>query len=490
MKLCELVYDDECALAYEEKEMEIGTVTTDIKKIGSNTLFFILTEPALKEFMLSGAEPSIVIYDEKVKFSTKNSSRNRKFISCDNARKLLANAYSRFCGIDYSTLKFIGVTGTNGKSSIASLITRILRDAGYSVGFIGTGKIELDDSIISDSEYSMTTPDPWVLYPSIKLMQDAGCNVIVMEVSSHALALDKVAPIHFDYAVFSNLSAEHLDFHKSMEQYFLSKQKLFSQCSVGLFNIDDAYARRSSKEFGGRKINAGILWRGDVWATHIKNYGFEGTEYMYRESDFLFKMRLQLPGVHNIYNSMLAAALCIDFGVKPCEVKRSLGNISTLPGRFEIIKSDITVIIDYAHTQEAFETVLKEISRSKLPGEKLITLFGCGGERDRQKRPKMAAAAEKYSNEIYLTSDNPRSEPPENIIKDITAGFTSSSYRIILDREIAIEDAIMSAPEGSIVAIIGKGAEKYSIDINGYHTFDEKSIILSALERRAAIKEI
>lgn len=490
MKLRELIHEGECAFSPEYADVEILDITTDADKVTPSSLFFALNGSSLESFASSEAMPAFLIYDENCEICLKNIGRKVKTIKSVNVRKLFSCVYSRFCDIDYSRLKFIAITGTNGKSSIATLITKALEDGGHKVGFIGTGKIELDGARLSDDTYSMTTPDPWVLYPTIKLMQDAGCEIIVMEVSSHALALDKVAPIHFDYAIFSNLSAEHLDFHKSMEQYFLSKQKLFSQASVGVFNIDDAYGRRASREFGKRKINVGILWRGDVWATHIQNFGLEGTEYMYREHGFLFKMTLKLAGVHNIYNSMLAAAVCIDFGIKPCEVKKSLGDICTLPGRFEIIKSDITVIIDYAHTQDAFETVLKEIKRSKLPTERLITVFGCGGERDKKKRPKMAAAAEKYSDYVYVTSDNPRSEPPESIIKDIAAGFSGSGYKIIPDRETAIAEAILTAPEKSIVAIIGKGAEKYSIDKDGYHSFDEKAIISSALERRGVIKSL
>ena len=490
MKLCKLIFDDECFLTQEERDIEIENITCEVKKSDADTLLFILNESALNDFINSKASVKAIVFDQKAELPSKKLGRKVKIFKTENVRKLFSFAYSRFCDIDYSRIKFIGITGTNGKTSIASFITKVLEDNGHKVGFIGTGKIILDGAVISDEEYSMTTPDPWVLYPTIKLMEDAGCDIIVMEVSSHALALDKTSPIHFDYAVFSNLGAEHLDFHKNMEQYFLSKKKLFAQCSVGVFNIDDSYGRRACREFEKRKISVGILWQGDVWATHIVNKGFDGTEYMYRDHSFLFKMKLQLAGIHNIYNSMLAAAVCIDFGIKPCDVKHSLGVISTLPGRFEIIKSDITVIIDYAHTPAAYESLLKEIVRAKLPAEKLITVFGCGGERDKEKRPLIAKIAERYSDEIYVTSDNPRSEPPERIIKDITAGFVGSGYKIITERENAIYEAILSAQSGSIVAIIGKGAEKYSIDSTGYHTFDEKAIITSAIERRGVIKSI
>ena len=181
---------------------------------------------------------------------------------------------------------------------------------------------------------------------------------------------------------------------------------------------------------------------------------------------------------------MLATAVCTDMGVKPCLAKEALRSVSTLPGRFEIIKSDITVIIDYAHTAFAFENLLKEIHRAKLPKEELWTVFGCGGDRDRAKRPLFAKSSEKYADKIIVTSDNSRDEDIKQIISDIAVGFVSDNYEVIEDRKSAIEYAICQAPDNSVIAIIGKGAEKYNIDKNGYHPFDERQIILDSLKCR------
>ncbi len=483
MKLCELITDNECKFNDEDKVKDIKNITVSPKECDASTLLFIFNERVLEDFKRSKVKPALVIIDKNLDLDSKLSGRTR-FYRHNNPRLLLSAACFRFSRIDLSVLKIIGITGTNGKTSTALLTVEILKAAGYQVGFIGTGRIEFDGVSLCGGDYSMTTPDPWILYPAIKEMQVRGCEIIVMEVSSHALALEKVAPLKFEYSVFTNLSAEHLDFHGNIEDYYAAKKKLLSLSSNVVFNIDDHYARRAYKEFSGRKISVGILWRGDIWATCLKNQGFSGLEYMYRTHSYLFKMRLSLAGVHNIYNSMLATAVCTDLGVKPCVAKQALASIPALPGRFEIIKSDITVIIDYAHTSFAFENILKEIHRSKLPREQLWVVFGCGGERDIEKRPKIAASAERYADRIIVTSDNSRGEDIQKIISDIKAGFRGDSYEIIEDRASAVKTAIKKAPEGAVIAIIGKGAEKYNIDKSGYHPFDEKALVLDALSQR------
>lgn len=483
MKLCELIFDDECKIKKEDKNLEITHIATSLDDTDQNSLFFIFSERTLKDFTSKKTKNGVILIDEKLQFTNKNSGRTNIY-KCSDARKLLTLAHFRFASIDTARMKFIGITGTNGKTSTALLTTEILKSAGYNVGFIGTGRIEYDGKSLCECDYSMTTPDPWILYPAIKQMQSLGCEMIVMEVSSHALALGKVAPITFDYGVFTNLSPEHLDFHTDIEDYYKTKKKLFAQSLSAVFNLDDYYSRRAYAEHAGNKIGAGILWKGDVWATGIQNNGFRGIEYMYRTHGYLFKMSLPIAGIHNIYNSMLATAVCTDIGVKPCIAKEALKSVSALPGRFEIIKSDITVIIDYAHTAFAFDNILKEINNSKLPKEELWVVFGCGGNRDRSKRQKFASSAEKYADKIIVTADNSRSESTLQIINDITAGFKGNKYEIIEDRRSAIESAVSRAEKGAVVAIIGKGAEKYNIDENGYHAFDEKKIIHDAIKCR------
>ena len=480
MKLDKLIYESEIEIPKKYAGREVSYITTDPKSSTKEALLFVLTGRDIDVLDNNKSNFLVAVFDKNVSIPKKLSGRDNVF-KYESARSLLAYACFRESEINLSRTKFIGITGTNGKSSTATLIKEILSYSGIRVGFIGTGRIECNGTVISDSNYSMTTPDPWILYPAIRKMQDAECGVIVMEVSSHSLALDKLAPISFEYGIFTNLSSEHIDFHKSINEYFEAKLKLFKKCNNAFFNLDDYYGRVAYKDFKKRKVGVGILWQGDVWATGIQNHGFDGTEYMYRERTFLFKMRLSLAGIHNIYNSLFAAAVCIDMGIKPCDVKQALSAVALLPGRFEIIRNNVTVIIDYAHTPAAFEALLKEIRRAKLPSERLWTVFGCGGERDREKRPRFANVAEALADEIIITEDNTRSEPAEQIISDITRGFKTARYEVIRNRTEAIKRAIINADDGDIIAIVGKGSEKYNIDSEGYHAFDERALIDEAL---------
>lgn len=482
MKISDIIFKEEYILSLAEDDIEFSKIVTDPSEANSDSLLIIPNSEKYNGIVELERAPAAVICDAKCVLPD-----NIPAIRVENPRLALSNAFFRFEKITDGKLKIIGVTGTNGKSSTALFIKTVLSRCGHKVGLIGTGRIEIDGRAVNGSHYSMTTPDPDLLYKSIKQMEDDGCDTVVMEVSSHALALDKVAPLYFDYAVFTNFSSEHLDFHGSKEEYFLAKSKLFQRCKCGVFNIDDEGARRAYNTCKTRRLSAGIIWRGNVWASNIENRGLNGIGYLYHGGSFCFKMNLRLAGVYNAYNSMLAATVCIDMGCKPCDVKRVLGELTSLPGRFEIINDRISVIIDYAHTDSAFDNVMKELYAVK--GDKRLTVvFGCGGNRDKAKRPRMAAIAEKYANRIILTSDNSRGEDPKDIISDIIRGFKRGNYEVIENRKDAIRVALLCANDGDVVAIIGKGPEKYNIDINGYSDFDEKEIVMSALEERRSIR--
>lgn len=479
MKISDIIYREEYILSEVDDELDFYRITTLPSEVCEGDLLIIPNSRKMPDMTDMMATPLAVICDENA-ILPKNISR----IIVNNPRLATANAYCRFENFIPHKMKIIGVTGTNGKTTTATLIKNILSGLGYKVGFIGTGKIEIDGSDITSQNYSMTTPDPPLLYKSLKQMESLGCDAVVMEVSSHALALDKVSPIVFDYGVFTNLSPEHTDFHGNMENYFNAKARLFAKSKCSVFNIDDEYGKIVYSLCDGKKISAGILWRGDIWASNIENHGFDGISYIYHGDRFSFKMRLPLAGIYNAYNSMLAAATCIDMGCKPCEVKRILNDVRPIEGRYEIINDEISVIIDYAHTSAAFKNFLQELSSIKK-NYRLTVVFGCGGDRDRIKRPEMARIAEKYADRIILTADNSRSESTKDIIADIIKGFDRGNYEIKERREEAIYSAILEAKPGDIVAIIGKGPERYNIDKDGYHYFDEREILSSALKRRA-----
>ena len=361
---------------------------------------------------------------------------------------------------------------------------------GETVGFIGTGRIEINDTLLSEEFYSMTTPDPELLYPKIKEMLDYGCNYIVMEASSHALYFDKLAPIPFEIGIFTNLTEEHLDFHKDMESYYAAKLKLFKSCKIGIFNCDDRYGRKAFGAVSCRAYSIGILWPGDVMAREIVSNGLFGTEYIYRENALIFKVKTKLVGSYNIYNSMLALKALILLGFKPCNVKKDLFEISSILGRFEIREGSPLVIRDYAHTPFALENLLKTVKTLKNPKQNIKIVFGCGGERDKSKRSVMGKIAKKYCSFSIVTADNSRGENLSEIISDILEGFDETDKRqVITDRKKAIEYAIVNADENDVIIVAGKGCENYIIDKDGKHYFNEKEIIEDAFLKREEIYE-
>ena len=267
-----------------------------------------------------------------------------------------------------------------------------------------------------------------------------------------------------------------------MEDYFLSKKRLFSISKKGIVNVDDTYGRRLAEEYADRVKTVGAVYRADYYASDIEQRGLSDIGYIFHGKDFIFRTKLCIGGIYNVYNSSLAAAVCIELGCAPCDVKRAISGLKKIDGRFEIIKGEPTVIIDYAHTDTAYLNILSDIRKNS--GKAHITaVFGCGGERDRDKRPRMAAAVEKYADKIIITADNSRGEPTLDIISDIIKGFKHPNFTVITDRREAIIEAITCAPSDGIVVLLGKGAERYNIDDSGIHPFDERIAVDEAFAK-------
>ena len=483
MKLSDLIKNDEYVRLSGELSREVTGITTDPEYRGNANLLIIIkngTNIGPKDL---DARFSAIICDDGT-FDALSLECECTLISVSSPRRALAMAESRIREIDYSRMKFVAVTGTNGKTTTARLVRAMLGAGGYKTAFIGTGAIEIGSTRLTDDFYSMTTPDPTLLYEAIKQMESAGVDYVVMEVSSHALFFEKVAPITFSCSIFTNISAEHLDFHKTLKDYTETKLKLLSSSELAIMNIDDPVLRSVYDGVGIRKKSFGILWGGDSHATDLIDRGFGGFKFIYRESSFSFLATSPLAGKFNLYNALGALSAAIALGVAPRIAKEALLRFSGVKGRIECVyDGKIKAIIDYAHSEEAFRALLST-ARSYTKG-RLIALFGCGGDRYSGKRSVMAKIAEKYADKVYVTADNPRKESPESIFSDIISGFSKEScYTLIPDRAEAIAAMIDDSKDGDTLLFIGKGAEEYNIDAEGYHRFDERGIILAAIKRK------
>ena len=465
-----------------DKDKTISIALPDSQITEDSLVFFTerLTKTSVQKVTFKGSKPYAVVINS-----------NQKIIDCPvpiirvkSVRRAFSYSCSNIHELDFSKLKIIGITGTNGKTTTATMVYNILKIAGYTVGFIGTGKICINDSVITDNTYSMTTPDPTYLYEALGRMQNENCEYVVMEVSSHSLALEKVSPIKFKYGIFTNLNNEHLDFHPNMDEYFKTKLSLFMQTERGLFNLDDPFSKKAYQQVNCKKSSFGIITQGDAYATDISCHNIGESFFYYREPKFTFSVKTKLTGAFNVYNAICALKCVIDLGIKPCIAKKAIESIDRIDGRMQFIRSDITAVIDYAHTPQAFYNLLKSLISSDIYKQNLTIVFGCGGERDKEKRAQIAEIASKHANKIIITEDNCRNEPFANIVSDIVRGMDFPEYKIVHDRESAIRSAILEASPGEIIAIVGKGHEKYKIERNLIIPFDEEAIINDALKAR------
>lgn len=410
-----------------------------------------------------------------------------------DTRSALAKLSARFFGNPSTRLKVIGVTGTNGKTTITNLIAAVLRASGQKVGLIGTICNQVGEHILPVKH---TTPESADLQQLLADMVIDGVQTCVMEVSSHALALNRVDGCEFDLAVFTNLTQDHLDFHRDMDDYLAAKLRLFSGLTVpgrkgtvkyGVINADDPVADRFSLAAGGAVYTFGVKNSADVQAVDI-SVNSRGTSFIVIGKWGRCSLSLQLTGLFNVYNVLGAFTATAALGVPLGIIKDALENIQGVPGRFERVDvgQDFTVIVDYAHTPDGLENILK--TARQIAGGRLILVFGCGGDRDRTKRPIMGSIAAKYSDLQVITSDNPRTEDPVQIIKDIEAGVQSlagkKNYTIEQDRRKAIRLAVSEAKTGDVVVIAGKGHEDYQIIGLQKYPFDDRREALAALAEK------
>lgn len=380
-------------------------------------------------------------------------------------------------------IRLFGVTGTNGKTSVSYMLKRILEETGNKVGLIGTIQNMIGSDIL---ETHNTTPGLFDLYCLLDQMVKAGCRDCVMEVSSHALDQDRVRGLHFRVGMFTNLTQDHLDYHKTMQAYCAAKKKLFSMCDMAVLNADDPYFDAMAEgltcpviSYSARKDEA------DYCAKCLRSYP-TGTEFEFVGYETIRRIRLKIGGSFTVYNAMCAITAATAAGIDLEISARALAAMEPVKGRCESVETgrDFSVIIDYAHTPDGLENILKTFRNCEK--NRLIVVFGCGGDRDRTKRPRMGAVASQYADFVIVTSDNPRSEPPGEIIKEIVAGLADlpTPYRVIENRTEAIQFALSMAETKDIIVLAGKGHETYQILSTGTIHYDEREIVAEALKRK------
>lgn len=398
-----------------------------------------------------------------------------------DSRKALAMLSANFFGFPSRQLTMVGVTGTNGKTTTTHLIKSILESAGQEVGLVGTIEYRIGDEVIPASH---TTPESLELNGLLEKMLKAGCKAVSMEVSSHALHQSRVYGLDFNAAVFTNLTQDHLDYHKTMDEYFAAKKLLFdslSETATAIVNRDDEWGMKIASTTKARTLSYGALGKADIRATDVR-LSLDGTTFGVHFGDTAFSIKSPLVGRFNVYNILSACGAGIALGIDPDTIAAGIGNVKTVRGRFERFASPKgwTAIVDYAHTPDALEKCLRTI-HDVLPKERrgrIITVFGAGGDRDRTKRPLMGSIVGKLSDITIVTSDNPRTEDPQQIISEIAAGIPrGAAVSREVDRRAALHKALSQARSGDVVLVAGKGHEDYQVIGKEKIHFSDREIV-------------
>lgn len=407
-------------------------------------------------------------------------------IIVSDTKRAMAQLACHFYDNPTKKLKLIGVTGTNGKTTVTHLLEQIMQDDGKKTGLIGTMYTKIGNE---QYETRNTTPESLTLQQLFAEMVEAGVDRAMMEVSSHALHQGRVRGCDFDVAVFTNLTPDHLDYHDTLDAYLYAKGLLFAQLGntfsdkVAVLNADDAASQELARMTAATVVTYGIKEQADVKATDIR-ISASGTSFRLTALNEEVTVSMRLIGMFSVYNALAAATAALVLGEPLAKIKASLEQVKGVAGRFETVDEgqDYTVIVDYAHTPDSLENILKTVR--EFAKKDMIAIVGCGGDRDRTKRPVMARIAVDYATKAIFTSDNPRSEEPAAIIADMVTGVEEETYEVILDREEAIKRAVTEAGTGDIVIIAGKGHETYQI-LNGKTIhFDDREVARRAIKER------
>jgi UDP-N-acetylmuramoyl-L-alanyl-D-glutamate--2,6-diaminopimelate ligase len=477
----------------------ISDVTDDSRRVKPGSVFVAVKglqvdgHAYVRQALAAGAS-AVVIQEPSLK-----ETAAVPVIRVRDTRRALGLLASRLHHDPSARLRVIGITGTNGKTTVSYLCKGLLEAAGRRVGLIGTVAYQIGSERLTAAH---TTPGAVELQVLLARMVEDGLDAAVMEASSHALALDRTAGCEFDVAVFTNLTQDHLDFHADMEDYFQAKLRLFVGLAApgikrgpkrAIVNLDDARGARVCSATIVPVWTYSVKQRADIQARDIR-LSIAGTTFTAVTPAGQFQVESRLVGEHNVSNILAAVGVGLQEGLSPDTIRRGLLAVTTIPGRFERVEAgqDFSVIVDYAHTEDALGRLLA--AARALKTGRIITVFGCGGDRDRGKRPKMGRVAAAQSDVVILTSDNPRTEDPMAIIREVEAGVRAgldparTQYQMIADRKLAIEAAIREAKRGDMVLLAGKGHEDYQILGSTKIHFDDREVAREILARVAGKK--
>ena len=461
----------------EQGNINVVDITCDSRKVKEGYAFV-----CIDGFTLDGHKyaNNAVSAGASVIIAEKPTGAKNEIIVPDT-HEAFAVMSANYFGNPSKNFKLIGVTGTNGKTSITYMLKSIIESKGYKTGVIGT----IQNMIGNESvEAVNTTPDAYGLNKLFAQMRDAGCEYVIMEASSHALDQKRIFGLNFEVAAFTNLTQDHLDYHKTMENYLMAKCKLFEMCKTAVINIDDEYGKRIAEKLNCNLLTYGATDRSATYSANGINMKPDGIEYEMVGDYTIQRLKLTTGGKFSVYNSLCAAVCAKQLGFTMSEIATALEGLNGVKGRAEVVPTgkDYTVIIDYAHTPDGLDNILSTFS--ELKRGRLVCLFGCGGDRDATKRPIMGSIAAKISDLVIVTSDNPRSEDPKKIINDILEGMKDSKtpYVVIENRAEAVKYAIENAREDDIIVLAGKGHETYQILATGKIHLDEREIIAETLK--------
>ncbi len=482
MKLKQLLVDITVLQTNVDMEMEITSIVYDSRKVEKGSLFVAISGFASdgNRFIPMAMEKGAVAV-----VTAKKPDIDVPYILVKSDRLALALLGCNFYGYPAKDMTLIGVTGTNGKTSATLLLTQVLeKTLGAKVGLIGTMENRIGDEVIPTQR---TTPESFELQGLFARMRDAGCTHVVMEVSSHAIALDRVGGVHFDVAAFTNLTEDHLDFHKTMENYCDTKAQLFCRCDKGVLNRDDGYFDRIEAQASCDYLTTSVAGNGDLNARDVslRSDGIAFTACYQGECQ---RVELPIPGRFTVYNALTVLGISLQLGISLSAAAAALKTAQGVKGRVEVVPTPgmpYTVLIDYAHTPDGLENVLRSV-RDFCQG-RMIAVFGCGGDRDPIKRPIMGRIGAELADIAVITSDNPRTEVPGAIIRDILKGIPENAENcvVIEDRRKAIRYAMDIAQKNDIIILAGKGHETYQ-EINGvkYHLDEREEVAACLMEKR------